>query len=912
MRRRITLYIGDMAADLDDQTFILFNWTAEEMEEPTAVKNSWSQQVTLPGTAANGAIFGHFFRLDRSTQFGTGFTGAEFDPSRKTPFTIYSEAGEVLQSGYLKLDSVACSGSTVSYKVTLYGGLGSFLYGLTYDGEGNSMTLADLSYLGYQNPDTELDFRITADAVLQAWQRAQQTTPSQIWDVINFAPCYNGIPDGDFSADKAVAVPSDIGLANSVTSDGTNYLTKDGHVLLNFPSEHTEWEVRDLRSYLQRPVLSINAFLRAVVRTGTSLGFTVDTSGLTRTDGTPFFRDIWMTLPQLTELTPQGVDGEVDSTVSAPQSQDFALTVTPDDSYPSGTELSAEVTFTPRFSFLNFFGAGSPVYPYVYDTSSYCINQVLFFQLVAYDAQDEVCGGGQTQVLFTDPYGRGFTASQLGSVCVYDPLYTVDEDTPEYAGLSSPSYSGAGTGNIAEASLQVTLSGQAQDAVRFAVIMKAYTVRYSAVSPLQLVNTIGQSVTGLDFYAATTAGSRAYSPTTASVADAQGVLSAKTPDGIRSGSKVTKAILLSTDGTPADYLLSLAKMYGIRFLYDPEQKKVSLVWRDASFGGDPQDISARIDRSKDITVTPYSFSAKFYDMELENDGGEYMERYSELYGRVYGSQRIDTGYDFDGDTVNIMDGLAFRGAVCALESSSYFCDIMQNGAAVPSVFIDQGVTATYWSSTGDSIDASVVPPDNSAQVTWWNASYRGYDRDGAAKMQMHDSDGGPLEGTGVLVLRDGTSSMPGFKVSDDSAAMMSLNDNTPCWDMTPGDGVTAPNFRSLRYSGGQVTESTDFGVPQSLAVPGITYPEEAALYTRFWKAYLRDRYDVDTKVVECTVDLRGMDVGQPLLGRFWWFGNAVWVLNKITDYSMTTWDNTECEFVKVKDMDDYTEGQIKD
>ena len=38
----------------------------------------------------------------------------------------------------------------------------------------------------------------------------------------------------------------------------------------------------------------------------------------------------------------------------------------------------------------------------------------------------------------------------------------------------------------------------------------------------------------------------------------------------------------------------------------------------------------------------------------------------------------------------------------------------------------------------------------------------------------------------------------------------------------------------------------------------------------------------------------------------------MWVLNKITNYSLTTWDTAECEFVQVRDMDNYMNGQIID
>ena len=58
MRRKIRLYIGDQLADLDDQSFILFNYQMDDLSNPAVVKNSFSQQITLKGTHANNRIFG--------------------------------------------------------------------------------------------------------------------------------------------------------------------------------------------------------------------------------------------------------------------------------------------------------------------------------------------------------------------------------------------------------------------------------------------------------------------------------------------------------------------------------------------------------------------------------------------------------------------------------------------------------------------------------------------------------------------------------------------------------------------------------------------------------------------------------------------------------------------------------------
>ena len=92
-------------------------------------------------------------------------------------------------------------------------------------------------------------------------------------------------------------------------------------------------------------------------------------------------------------------------------------------------------------------------------------------------------------------------------------------------------------------------------------------------------------------------------------------------------------------------------------------------------------------------------------------------------------------------------------------------------------------------------------------------------------------------------------------------------------------------------------------------IPGVTIDEGCSIYERGWKKYISDRYDVNTKVMTCYVDFGGIQVSQDLLRKFYWFNGSLWVLNSIKNYSLTTFDPVECEFVQVQDKNDYLSGQ---
>ena len=298
MRRKVSLYIGDRLADLSDQSFILFNYAKEDLTNPTVVRNSWSQQVTLPGTAANDAIFGHIYRSDRQTQYGTSATGIHFDAAVRTPFRLISDSGELLESGYLKLDSIVRKGARAEYKCSLYGGLGSFFFDLMYDEQGNKRSLADLRYTGEAATADELTFDITASAVRNAWDRlANGGSGTSVWDILSFAPCYDGLPEGVFDADKAVCAPSTVGLD---IPDG--YSAVSGWSLVSLPDKHTGLEVRDLRSYLQRPVIKMRKVIEAICQSWNNGGYTVELDTDFFNDGNSYWDKTWLTLPLLNKL----------------------------------------------------------------------------------------------------------------------------------------------------------------------------------------------------------------------------------------------------------------------------------------------------------------------------------------------------------------------------------------------------------------------------------------------------------------------------------------------------------------------------------------------------------------------------------------------------------------------------------
>lgn len=721
MRRRVTLYIDGKPADLGESTLIQMNWTRESLENPSVVKNSYSQTVELPGTPGNDLIFGNLGRLDRTQRYG-----GIFDTLRKVPFSIYGEAGEVLESGYVKVESIATAGRGYhTYSVTLYGGLGGFFYNLTYNSVGDKMTLADLYYdIGGQPRLPDRSFPMTAATVQAAWKRlGGDTSVEDVYDIVNFAPCYNGIPDCDFDADKAVYQnnPSaEFYYPNFRTSQpgedlGHTYEPRsdaDNTILLELDEDHTEWEIQDLRAYLQRPVMSVKAFLDtlALPENSRDYTFTVDSSLLDE-DGNPWFFKGWFTLPMF------------------------------------------------------------------------------------------------------------------------------DRD------------------NI--------------------------------------------------------------SPADAQLAD-----------------------LLSDTAAPAEYLIGLAKLLGLVFVTDPATKTVTLMSRDKFYSrgaSEVIDLEGRVEETKE--VNPYPMTAKWYVWELETPG-KYAEQYKNTYDRTYGSAWVDTGYSFDASQKEMLGGTPWKGAAEVLENNPLYAIFW--GATTSTSSFEGGNPFFKPALVGDvsyrlyldgnadeekSFDAESPQPGWSIKEYYYT-----FNDDGAdffPKVQLHGEDDEAEDGDGILLFYNGmrrvttiygdssVESVDVFHLTDDTEAMLLLNEGVPCWDVSlAGDNWhpvgQLPCFGRWNRLGPAepMLANFDMGDVRETAGPASpSYISGLSLYDKFWAGYISDRYDEDVRVVTAKVDFRGIRVGEDLLSRFFYFSGSRWVLNRIINYSLTTFDLVECEFVRVMDVDKYTNSQ---
>ena len=251
----IELYIENKKIDITDDLEINFTYENIDPDKLSAIKNSFSKTVNIPGTANNNITFGHIFRYDKYIQLG-GDTNIDnnYDPHKKANWFI-NKNGAVINRGYCTLDNIIVRNEReVTYQLTLYGGIGEFFYALTYNEDGSPKTLYDMFWnwypkvglIGHSSALNESEenvktlYKCSADIVASTYHELNplyhSSGTTEIDKDVVFIPCYTGLYEDFDSKHMLVSTFNQ----NYITSP--SYMSEQTKLKLqsSFPDSYTE------------------------------------------------------------------------------------------------------------------------------------------------------------------------------------------------------------------------------------------------------------------------------------------------------------------------------------------------------------------------------------------------------------------------------------------------------------------------------------------------------------------------------------------------------------------------------------------------------------------------------------------------------------------------------------------------
>ena len=913
MRPYVELYIADKLVEFVNPPEIFMTYTHEDLHNPTVVKNSYSKTVTVDGTPRNNQLFGTFFNMQREVSSGYDGIGANFNASKRVPFALYRN-GERMEHGYCKLDNVKRNGNMVQYTITLYGGLGQFFYNLTTKNDGEKMKLSDLNFGG---GDKEFDLPVDKDVINRAWRQVNKLeTYDEVFDKINFAPCYNGIPK-DFAADK-VAIDAnsfwnanDFALSDQFEVDRSTgliskngYTDVDGWIIGELEKEYDELQMLDMRSYLQRPVIRFKEIINACCHKRNNGGFKVDLDPDFFNEKNPYYEDAWMTLPLVPEVetnTSEGLsvvdDGTGKFTISGLTAGDkFKVDL---DYYVTS---NAQATPQPN-------GYGSALFTGAYtfkgDTPLISANMAIYSQLVAYNSSGQVIGGSN---IFSLTRIHGKTPSNFTYAPEYSAPITTLSGGFRYEGndvyryrFYSDDFLGQYISGPKETH-KLTIEGLTYvDGMYFKFITKTATIDNGTVK-----GNAGKlfSLEAYNAYPYDAALSESWNEMLCSLSS--------------TGYRITKKTLLNSEHTPCDYFLSYLKMFNLH-IWQEDNDTVYVRLRKNYFTGVEYDLDDLLDRGSDINITPLTFDNKWYNFNNEVIETSLSKDYKDEYGISYGIQKVDTNYNFDTSSKNLFENNVFKNTITKRGKSKYYTNInIYHGGYNDYIdyppFMLDGVKTLIFNASGDTTENTYLFPKVSDGLNpWFKQTYYDF----MPRPDFTDSKNQPVDGANVLLFYNGKQANVGanndlilMSITDDIPQFEALNDGEPCWIWTYDTTVALrPDYFPVfsRYKTNEnnwITHSWDFGTPKALYVPDYQIDDTSNLYTQYWRPYIRDRYDVNTRVVNCKVLLRERVVGE-WLRRFYFWDGCWWIMNKIEDYNPTSNGTTKCEMVKINDPQNY-------
>lgn len=920
----IRLFIDNMQVDLNNQLQILFNWQESDLSNPTVIKNGYSKTIVLQGTDNNNEIFGHFWNLERYLTSNSGNTRTDFNPSYRVPFTLYYN-GSIYEKGYVKLQRVIRNNGVNRYEIGLFGGLGTFLYNLSTDwNTGVKKSLADLNFYGLKKPkiysidatigntsttvedtvedsDTDLSFTINADTILDAWTNISNNNGK--WSVINFAPTYNGFPS-NIDTDKVLINFNNMsGLETSVTDGTSAFTAHNGYALGKLPSKLTMEETKDYRSYLQTPIVRTKSIIDAICMKENNNGkydngYEVVLDEDFFNPSNPYYWDSWITLPKL-NLSYTTVGGtEVDLGTVTPSydyttSNGRTLAILVEN--PIGTTNKIKLSFDLQITVPN--ATADRLY-LAASSREWSVINALAIQAYASNSltDSEYIFGSSSIEWLTNKLSNGtiYTCDYAKSNGTFTPKVNNTSNIEDGSFVRVAQ-------NIYRWNRQIVLEC---DLPENANVIKIDFQLANSQGSVTDRNKLCTSVTPVDQNSLYT-----WSMQSVTLSDSDMALIKASTENFYSNQVITKDALLTTSYSPAEFLVSFCKMFGLYLHKDIVEDKIYITTRNNFYKRDNiinlEDI---IDLSKDLEINPVYVDTNYVSLTNKAEESASIIEYKDKYGKEFGQKVVDTGFEFNADTKELNNGV-FKTAVQAKEQSQYFYKNKEG----KNPYVYNGFNYVLYQDgqyTGSTKTVDVDKKEISTYFDSFNDNYKYYDVMSKAQFEDKEHKGLPTEN--VFLFFNGYENVNGmgYYLTDDVQEMSYLN-NKPCWLMTNSEkdangkkiAIAINNLpRFSRYFEGNhwMMYSFDYGSPRELFVPDIQNNDEGNIYHIYFKNYFEDLYDVNTKVVTCYI--KADDLTEDTLRNIYWFRNGLWRINKIYDYNPLSPNTTKCEFIKIQDL----------
>lgn len=948
MKQDVKLFINNELVDYSDELSMPFIYQLEDTNNPSAVKNSWTKSITIIGTKQNNKIFGSIYNLDREQLYSNEYiTGVYFNPSFRTPFSIYRN-GDLIESGYMQLNNITLKDKLINYNITLYGGLGDFFYKLKYNDNNEQLKLSDL-YFGVNGSTNENEFNVVLnkDLIKRCWDNIDSTDKNFEY-FINFAPAENGIYE-NFDNDKVLINFKDSEIFESaVTKDNKTYVSYRGYALGELNKEYDEWEMCSLRSSQQRPVLRVKGLFDAICNPINNGGYNVELDSDFFNDNNPYYNNAYIALPLLESTI--DFDGELETEEGLLQSKVNGIGVWVGQN-GQNTNTANALQLIPQSPINTTSDGYIAVDEYPVSTFfDLTVDFQLFFDAVDYTSSDLflscVLNGKSNGINFNNHPQYNSVLVQLVVYDVDNPFnivgfsdwYNFTNETP--AGVFTPT-NGLGFINLTNANVTNVLGKFVYDYNSgkhffltesgdntFRLTAKNVSKEYNNLAISLNISKMGNNPNSMFKNTINQIAGNVQSTNgfwyNLTDNERSEIVARWNGDTVLTNSPITKQQLLKTENAPLDYLLSYTKQFGLYFSKDITNDTIRIQQRNNFFNGQIVDINDRIDYSKDIVINPIVFDKKYYRLTNNEVDNYYLGKYKKEYGVSYGQKRLNTNYNFNAETEDLLKNSVFNNAISVVDTSNYYRNFYDSdNNNVPAFVVDNLTYKLSYINEETEIEVYGSNIINLSKTKKWNIK-TGYDFTDKLGFYNYDNNVKNLaEINSCLVFYNGKISPKTIDgddipiwLTDDVQEMYQLNEKR-CHLYTNSEYNILnqriayklneiPKFGRYKTSGNNIVASMDFAVPKEFYLFNTNYPDTSTIYQKYMADFYADQLDINTKKVTAYVNLNGLKINSDSLRNFYYFNNCIWILNKIDGYDINNFNTVKCEFIKVNNISNYT------
>lgn len=938
----VRIYLENYQIDTDENSIIAMTMCYSYLEDPTTVAGDYSKTIKIPGTVSNNKIFGQIWNLDRTVLYGDSNTSVYFNPSKKTEAKIYI-GPEIFKTGYVQLNNIIKDKNVITYEITFYSELCNVLHNLldsslcnlNLPNSGlrhaiNSSNIDSINNYAYNSLGNYMKYGLTIDGVYDGFRADYWLTKDSNGNLA-VAPMDNNGTKYDTAmilqaySPKVRPMVFVQTLLNQIRDDynrdSSTKLIYDDDYFFNGANPYCVNSVMTCKTYDTDNASTVQVSLNAE-NFSASFGPDGGRVRLMLKPGSSSYVDEngYLDLSSLTIATDLRFEcmlriagtlnqSQWQSATSSYANNYYGRRFTSDFGYIIPSIVLVDAETDAEAAFINAINTPWDVpeiplyerynnlyYPHVISPIIYEQNpntptfELAFKNSFITDVRNEYVPNPNT--------GQG----TFVEVPVYNKMF-FNLDTKGYLDLNDEDSEISDNIGVTDFFPFVFSTYGTSNLTKKYKVYVEFTTRSNKLKCVNKGNTNTEiDITGWTVYGRCGIAEKypnnnsnyiyrntqnfqsfhaSLHPNCPVVSTSGKNCSFSGNTGITSGSYVSFKDMVDSDITQGDFLINFSKLFGL--VYDTDSiaydNSIRLKTRNSYHKNYKiHDWTDKIDYSKSFKQTPLTFKTKYLSLAYNPMESYYEKKYLKTYDDAYGMQKIDTGFDFNDNTTQLLNNQLFKQTVMVKGEA------LLNGGPVPAYF--------------DKDNNERSPIDAQYSLLFWNqdSSLNNY--------------------------------TPSIQIIDDMESMHDESiggDEEPCWV----DTSTLNTYRSVKLhapstlrsheiqqsADKKITQvfSWDLGYPQSNYAKWSTstYPSSATIYSNYWKSYIADLYDVNTRILRCYVYLSPTEMTKFSFKDFVKIGDTLWHPNQIIDYNPLSNNPVQVELIKVNDISAYTDSQTK-